>query len=67
MLLALFYRILRIVTLICLTKEHVHVWKSVVARELRKLWQVKVKVVSVVVGALNTTPKTLEKHLKELE
>ena len=34
------------------------------ARELRKLWQVKVKVVPVVVGALGTIP--LEKHLKEI-
>ena len=32
-------------------------------RELRKLWQVKVKVV---VGALGTIPKALEKHLKEI-
>ena len=36
------------------------------ARELRKLWQVKVKVVPVVVGALATIPKALEKHLKEI-
>ena len=36
------------------------------ARELRKLWQVKVNVVPVVVGALGTIPKALEKHLKEI-
>ena len=36
------------------------------ARELRKLWQFKVKVVPVVVGALGTIPKALEKHLKEI-
>ena len=36
------------------------------ARELRKLWQVKVKVVPVVVGALGTIPMALEKHLKEI-
>ena len=36
------------------------------AGELRKLWQVKVKVVPVVVGALGTIPKALEKHLKEI-
>ena len=36
------------------------------ARELRKLWQVKVKVVHVVVGALGTIPKALGKHLKEI-
>ena len=35
-------------------------------RELRKLWQVKVKVVPVVVGTLGTIPKALEKHLKEI-
>ena len=37
------------------------------ARELRKLWQVKVKVVPVVVGVLGTIPKALEKQLKEIE
>ena len=31
-----------------------------------KLWQVRVKVVPVVVGALGTIPKALEKHLKEI-
>ena len=36
------------------------------SRELRKLWQVKVMVVPVVVGALDTIPKVLEKHLKEI-
>ena len=36
------------------------------ARELRTLWQVKVKVVPVVVGALGTISKALEKHLKEI-
>ena len=35
------------------------------ARELRKLWQIKVKVVPVVVGALGTIPKELVKHLNE--
>ena len=35
-------------------------------RELRKIWQVKVKVVPVVVGALGTIPKTLGKHLDEI-
>ena len=35
-------------------------------RELRKLWQVKVKVVPVVVGVLGTIPRALEKHLKEI-
>ena len=36
------------------------------ARELRKIWQVKVKVVPVVVGALGTIPKALEKHLHQI-
>ena len=36
------------------------------ARERRKLWQVKVKVVPAVVGTLGTIPKALEKHLKEM-
>ena len=36
------------------------------AGELRKLWQVKVKVVPVVVGSLCTIPKALEKHLKAI-
>ena len=36
------------------------------AIELRKLWQVKVKVVPVVVGALDTVPQAFEKHLKEI-
>ena len=36
-------------------------------RELRKIWQVKVKVVPMVVGALGIIPKTLGKHLAEQE
>ena len=36
------------------------------ARELLKLWQVKVKVFPVVVGALCTILTALEKHLKEI-
>ena len=36
------------------------------ARELRKIWQVKVKVVPVMVGALCTIPKALGKHLDEI-
>ena len=35
------------------------------ARELRKIWQVKVKVVPVVVGALGTIPKALGNHRDE--
>ena len=48
-------------------KENENVQKyQDLARELRKLWQVKVKVVPVVVGALGTIPKALKKHLKEI-
>ena len=36
------------------------------ARELHKLWQVKVKVVHVVVGELGKIPKALEKHLNDI-
>ena len=36
------------------------------ARELHKIWQVKVKVVPVVIGALGTIPKALGKHLDEI-
>ena len=36
------------------------------ARELRKIWQVKVKVVPVVVGALGTISKALGKHLEKI-
>ena len=46
-------------------EEKVQKYQDLV-RELRKLWQVKVKVVPVVVGALGTIPKALEKHLKEI-
>ena len=35
------------------------------ARELRKIWQVKVKVVPVVVGELETIPKAMGKHIDE--
>ena len=37
------------------------------ARELKKLWNMKVKVVPIVIGALETIPKALEKNLGELE
>ncbi len=36
------------------------------ARELRKIWQVKVKVVPMVVGALGTIPKALGNNLEEI-
>ena len=36
-------------------------------RELKKLWNVKVTGVSVIIGALGTVPKNLEKRLKEQE
>ena len=35
------------------------------ARELRKVWQVKVKVVPVVVGELETIPKAMGTHIDE--
>ena len=37
------------------------------ARELKKLWNMKVKVIPIVVGALGTVPKGLEKGLENLE
>ena len=37
------------------------------ARELKKLWNMKVKVIPIVVGALGTVPKRLEKGLENLE
>ena len=37
------------------------------ARELRKLWNMRVKVIPIVIGALGTIPKGLEKSLDELE
>ena len=36
-------------------------------RELKKLWNMKVKVIPTVVGALGTVPKGLEKGLESLE
>ena len=39
--------------------------KGLIVRELRALWQFKVKVVPVV-GALGTIIKTLQKHLQEI-
>ena len=37
------------------------------ARELKKLWNMRVKVIPFVVGALGTVPKCLEKRLEDLE
>ena len=34
------------------------------ARELKRLWNMKVKVIPIVVGALGTVPKSLEKRLE---
>ena len=36
------------------------------ARELKKQWNMRVKVVSIVIGALGTIPKGLEKSLSKL-
>ena len=33
-------------------------------RELKKLWNMKIVVIPVVLGALGTTPKTLQKRMK---
>ena len=35
-------------------------------RELQKLWSLKISIVPIVIGALGTIPKSLEKHLNEL-
>ena len=35
-------------------------------RELQKLWNLKTSIVPIVVGTLGTIPKSLEKHLNEL-
>ena len=37
------------------------------ARELRKLWDMKVTVTPIVIGAHGTVPKSLERELEELE
>ena len=37
------------------------------AKESKKLWDMKVKMIPIVVGALETVPKNLEKRLNELE
>ena len=37
------------------------------ARELKKLWNMKVTVIPVIIGALGTIPKGLVKGLKDLE
>ena len=37
------------------------------ARELRKLWNMKVTVVPLVIGVLRTVPKGLERGLEELK
>ena len=36
------------------------------ARELKKLWNMNVRVIPIVIGALGTTPKDLHKRLKEI-
>ena len=35
-------------------------------RELQKLWNLKTSIVPIVIGALGTIPRSLEKHLNEL-
>ena len=47
-------------------KENKNINKYVdLARELRKLWKMKVKVIPTDAGAFGTVPKTLEKELEE--
>ena len=41
--------------------------RQVLARELKKLWNIRVAVMSWVIGALRTVPKGLEIRLEELE
>ena len=36
------------------------------ARELKKIWDMKVKVTPVIIGALGATPKKLKKRLQDL-
>ena len=46
-------------------KENENMYKYLdLARELKKLWNMKVKVIPIVVGALGTVPKGLEKGLE---
>ena len=35
-------------------------------RELKKLWEMKIVVIPIVIGALGTTPKTLPKRLNDI-
>ena len=35
-------------------------------RELKRLWDMKVVVIPIVLGALGTTPKTLQKRMKDI-
>ena len=37
------------------------------ARELRRLWNMTVTVIPIIIGALGTVPKRLERGLEELE
>ena len=36
------------------------------ARELRKLWNMKVSIIPVIVGALGTTPKNICKRMEDI-
>ena len=36
-------------------------------REVQKLWNMKVKTIPIVIGALGTIPKTLHKQLEQIE
>ena len=36
-------------------------------REVQKLWNMKAKIIPIVIGALGTIPKTLQKQLEQIE
>ena len=36
-------------------------------REVQKLWNMKVKIIPIAIGALGTVPKTLQKKLEQTE
>ncbi|XP_072169447.1 uncharacterized protein [Diadema setosum] len=46
-------------------KEKIEKYQDL-ARELRRLWNMRTKVIPIVVGALGTTPKQLRRHLDDV-
>ncbi|XP_072169481.1 uncharacterized protein [Diadema setosum] len=47
-------------------KEKIEKYQDL-ARELRRLWNMRTKVIPIVVGALGTTPQQLRRHLDDLD